>query len=75
MRTGLVLPYLLGLDVISFSISMSFLFFFVSFFNNKKKKLGRRCGTLFLSFDSFSDIVLFLPDISVHCALIKYAYT
>jgi hypothetical protein len=55
MRTGLVLPYKLGLDVISFSISMSLLFFSVSFFN-KKKKMGRRCETLFLSFDSFSDI-------------------
>jgi hypothetical protein len=53
MRTGLVLPYMLGLDVISFSMSMS-LFFFVSFFN-KKKKLGRRCGILFF-LDSFSDI-------------------
>jgi len=57
MRTGLVLPYMLGLDVISYSISMSLLLFFsVSFFNKKKKNLGRRCGTLFLSFDSFSDI-------------------
>jgi len=55
MRTGLVLPYMLGLDVISFSISMSLLFFYVLVFN-KKKKLGRRCGILFFSFDSFSDI-------------------
>jgi hypothetical protein len=55
LRTGLVLPYILGLDVISFSISMSLLFFYVLVFN-KKKKLGRRCGILFFSFDSFSDI-------------------
>jgi len=42
MRTCLALPYMLG----------------ISFFNkkNKNKNLGRRCGTLFLSFDSFSDI-------------------
>jgi hypothetical protein len=26
------------------------------------------------SFDSFSDIVCVLPDISIHCALIEYAY-
>jgi hypothetical protein len=58
MRTGLVLPYMLGLDVISFSISMSLLFFCLLVFNKKikKKKLGRRCGILFLSLDSFSDI-------------------
>jgi hypothetical protein len=43
---------MLGLDVISFSISMSLLFF-----NKKQNKinLGRRCGTLFLSFDSVLD--------------------
>jgi hypothetical protein len=57
MRTGLVLPYMLGLDVISFSISMSLLFFCLLVFK-KKKKLGRRCGILFyfISFDSFSNI-------------------
>jgi hypothetical protein len=58
MRIGLVLPYMLGLEVISFSISMSLLFFLSHFSTKKKKnkKLGRRCETLFLSFDSFSDI-------------------
>jgi hypothetical protein len=55
MRTGLVLPYMLGLDVISFSEHVFVVFLFISF-QQKKKKLGRRCGTLFLSFDSFSDI-------------------
>jgi len=35
MRIGLVLPYMLGLDVISFSMSMSLLFFWFS-----KKKWG-----------------------------------
>jgi hypothetical protein len=64
MRTGLVLPYMLGLDVISFSISMFLLFFCLICFQQKKKKekkkkkkyWGRRCGALFFSFDSFSDI-------------------
>jgi len=57
MRTGLVLPYMLGLDVISFSISMSLSFFF-SFCFQQKKKMGKRCGIFFFfsSFDSFSDI-------------------
>jgi len=63
MRTGLALPYMLGIDVISFSISMSLLFFFfVSFFN--KKNIG---GDI-----AFQILHVFLPDISVHCALIKY---
>jgi len=57
MWIGLVLPYMLGLDVISFSISMSllllllllffFFFFFVFFFFER---------IFILSFDSFSDI-------------------
>jgi len=46
MRTGLVLPYMLGLDVISFSISMSLLFFCVLVFN-KKKKIGGEDAELF----------------------------
>jgi hypothetical protein len=58
--TGLVLPYMLGLDVISFSISMSLLFFCVLVFNKKQKKtknIGREDVELyFFSFDSFSDI-------------------
>jgi hypothetical protein len=57
MRTGLVLPYMLGLDVISFSISMSLSFFF-----------------FFLLLIAFQILHVFLPDILVHCALIKYAY-
>jgi hypothetical protein len=57
MRTGLVLPYMLGLDVISFSkhIFVVFSVYWLST-KKKKKKLGRRCGTLFLSFDSFLDV-------------------
>jgi hypothetical protein len=55
MRTGLVLPYMLGLDVISFSEHVFVVFLFIGF-QQTKKKLGRRCGTLFLSFDSFLDI-------------------
>jgi restriction endonuclease S subunit len=61
MWIGLVLPYMLGLDVISFSISMCLFFFFFFFFFlfigfQQKKKMGIRCRIFILSFDSFSDI-------------------
>jgi hypothetical protein len=79
MRTGLVLPYMLGLDVISFSISMSLLFFCLLFFNknknkNKKKKIGEKMRNFIFFLIAFQILHVFLPDISVHCALIKYAY-
>jgi hypothetical protein len=48
---------MLGLDVISFSISMSLLFFCVLVFNKKKKKMGEEdVEVYFSSFHSFSDI-------------------
>jgi hypothetical protein len=58
MRTSLVLPYMLGLDVISFSEHVFVVYRFIGFQQKikNKKNLGRRCGTLFLSFDNFSDI-------------------
>jgi hypothetical protein len=58
MRTCLVLPYILRLDVFSFSISMSLLFFYLLVFNKKKKKkFGEKMQNFyFFSFDSFSDI-------------------
>jgi hypothetical protein len=55
MRTGLVLPYMLGLNVISLSISMPLLFFFLLDFNKKKKNWGED-AEFFFFFDSFSDI-------------------
>jgi hypothetical protein len=80
MRTGLVLPYMLGLDVISFSEHVFVVFLFIGFQQKKKKKkkkkLGRRCEILFLSFDNFSDIacVFFLiTQFIVHLLnMIKY---
>jgi hypothetical protein len=75
MRTGFVLPYMLGLDVISFSISMSLLFFFLSNFQQKKKKnWGEDAELYFFLLIAFQILHVFLLDISVHCALIKYAY-
>jgi hypothetical protein len=72
MRTGSILPYMLGLDVISFSISMSLLFFCLLVFN--KKKWGEDAEFYFFLLIAFQILHVFLPDISVHCALIKYAY-
>jgi hypothetical protein len=58
LRTGLILPYMLGLDVISFFISMFLLFFCFIVFNIKKKNGGEDAELLFFfSFDSFSNIV------------------
>jgi hypothetical protein len=68
---------MLGLDVISFSISMSlFFFFFCLIFQQKKKKikLGEDAELYFFLLIAFQILHVFLPDISVHCALIKYAY-
>jgi hypothetical protein len=56
MRTCLILPYMLGLDVIYFSISMSLLFLYFIVFKKKKKKLGEKMQFFFFFF-SFSDIV------------------
>jgi hypothetical protein len=57
MRIGLALPYMLGLEVISFSISMSLLFFCLFVFN--KKKINKNWGEdaeFYFSLDCFSDI-------------------
>jgi len=42
--------HILGLDVISFSISMSLLFFCVLVFNKKKKKIGGEDAELYFFF-------------------------
>jgi hypothetical protein len=46
MWIGLVLPYMLGLDVISFSEHVFVVFLFIGF--QQKKKMGRICGIFFL---------------------------
>jgi hypothetical protein len=56
--TCLILPYMLGLYVISFSISMSLLFFYFIVFNKKNKKnLAEKMQNFFFFLYSFSDIV------------------
>jgi hypothetical protein len=69
MRTSLALPYMLGIDVISFSISMSLLFFCIIF--STKKKWGEIAG----NFPFLADQILhvFSPDILILYALIYFA--
>jgi hypothetical protein len=38
LRTGLILPHMLGLDIVSFPHRMSLLFFYLIFFQHKKNK-------------------------------------
>jgi hypothetical protein len=72
LKTSLILPHMLGLDIVSFSHSMSLLFFCLIFFNIKKNIGGEDVDFFFLI--AFQISYVFLPDISVHCALIEYAY-
>jgi hypothetical protein len=75
LRTGLILLYILGLDVISFSISMTLLFFCYWYKKKKKKNLGVKMRNFyFFLLISFQILYMFLPDISVRCTLIEYAY-
>jgi hypothetical protein len=59
-----------------FSISMFLLFFCLFFFSTiKKKKLGEKMHNFyFIFFIAFQILHVFLPYISVHYALIKYAF-
>jgi len=63
MKIGLALPYMLGLDVISFSISMSLLFFYLFVFNKKKKKIGEKMRNFIFLLIAFQILHVFLPDI------------
>jgi hypothetical protein len=51
MRTGLVLPYMLGLDVISFSEHVFVVFLFIGFQQKQKKqkKIGENLQDIFFS--------------------------
>jgi hypothetical protein len=76
LRTGLILPYMLGLDVISFSISMSLLFFCLLVFKIIIIIIivGEDAEFLFFLLIAFQILYMFLLDISIHYALIEYAY-
>jgi hypothetical protein len=50
-------------------------FFFLFYCFQKKKKNGGKDADFFIFFRvTFQILYVFLPDISVHCALIEYAY-
>jgi len=67
---------MLGLDVTSFLHKHVFVIFLSYFFQHKKKKIGGEDAEfLFFLFIGFQILHAFLPDISIHCALIEYAYT
>jgi hypothetical protein len=75
IRTGLILPYILGLDVISFSEHVFVVFLFIGFQQKKiKKNWGEDAELYFFLLIAFQILHVFLPDNSVHCAFIKYAY-
>jgi hypothetical protein len=77
LRKGLILPYMLGLDFFSCLHRHVFIVFLVFTFStkNKNKNWGRRCKKKFsFLLIAFQMLYVFLPDISVHCALIEYAY-
>jgi hypothetical protein len=68
---------MLGLDIISFLHKHVFVVFLSFFFQHKTKKKKKNGGedAEFLFFLIVSQILyVFLFDISVHCALIEYAY-
>jgi len=49
--------------------------FSVYWFSKKKKKIwGKDVKFYFFLLIAFQILHVFLPDISVHCSLIKYAY-
>jgi hypothetical protein len=64
---------MLGLDIISFSEHVFVVFLFIGF-QQQKKKLGEDMELYFFLLIAFQILHVFLPDISVHCALIKYSY-
>jgi hypothetical protein len=65
---------MLGLDVISFSEHVFVVFLFIDFQQKKKKIWGEDAELYFFLLIAFQILHVFLPDISIHCALIKYAY-
>jgi uncharacterized membrane protein YhaH (DUF805 family) len=67
----LLLSYMLGLNCLLLYINMSLLF---SPFFSFKKKIGGEDAEFYFFYIAFQILYVFFPDISVHCALIEYAY-
>jgi len=43
-------------------------------FHNNKKKMGENMQNFFFILTAFQILHVFLPDISVHCALLEYDF-
>lgn len=83
LRSGLILPHMLGLDIVSFPHSKSLLFLCLIFFFHHKKNNNNNLGEKMQNFVfvlfcfvclfliAFQILYVFLRDISVHCALIR----
>jgi hypothetical protein len=65
---------MLGLNCLLLCVSMFLLFFYFIVFNKKKKIGGKDAEFLFFLRVAFQILYVFLSDISIHCALIEYAY-
>jgi len=74
LRSGLLLSYMLGLNYLLLCVSIFLFFFYFIVFKKKKQNWGRICKNFIFFRVAFYILYVFLPDISVHCALIEYAY-
>jgi hypothetical protein len=77
LRTGLILPHMLGLDIVSFPHRMSLLFSVLFFFNKKKKKKknwGRRCR-IFIFLSCLQNSVVLNHISKHHTSLRKFSHT
>jgi len=66
------LTYMFCLDICSFPFKHVFVVFVFNF--STKKILGEKMQNFILFYIAFQILYVFLPDNSVHCALIEYAY-
>jgi hypothetical protein len=71
LRTGLILPHMLGFFFFFFPFTVKTCFYY---FYIKKKNGGSRCRILFFLLIAFQILHVFFTDVSIHCALINYAY-
>jgi hypothetical protein len=65
---------MLCLDICSFPFKHVFVVFPLLFFKKKNKKIRGEDAEFLFFLIAFRILYVFLPDISVHCALVEYAY-
>jgi hypothetical protein len=71
LRTGLILPHMLGLVFLPLKLVFTV---FIVFHKKNKNKLGEKMQNFISLLITFQILHVFLPDISIHCALIEYDY-